>query len=109
MLPPQRKPETRRRPVGRFAAVTGASPARSATRLRVALALFAVVFCGVVAGLFASAGWTLPAALLCLVGATAVVDLAVIGVRSRRGRRRARPSAAPGGAPGHRGNRSHLR
>jgi len=90
MLPPQRQPELPRRP-GRFAARTGAAPARSPLRLRAALALFGLVFCGVVAGLFAAAGWTVPAILLCIVGATAVVDLVVIGRRARQ-RRRGRPS-----------------
>jgi hypothetical protein len=87
MLPPQRQPEASRRRAGRFATLTGAAPARGALGLRAVLALFGVVFCGVVAGLFAAGGWPLPAALLCLVGATAVVDLVVIARRARQRRR----------------------
>jgi hypothetical protein len=56
------------------------------------------VFCGVVAGLFAAAGWTVPAILLCIAGATAIVDLAVIAVRARQRRRLRRPEAMGPGA-----------
>ncbi|ADP80487.1 hypothetical protein [Pseudofrankia inefficax] len=92
ILPRQRRPEGARRPAGgRFSGLTGAAPARSALGLRAALALFGLVFCGVVAGLFAAAGWTVPAILLCLAGATAIVDLTVIGLRARRRRRLRRP------------------
>lgn len=90
MLPSQRRPDAPRRSAGRFAALTGAAPARSPLRLRAVLALFAIVFCGVVAGLFASAGWTVPAILLCVVGAFAMANLAVI-VRRMRRERYARP------------------
>jgi hypothetical protein len=50
------------------------------------LALFGLVFCGVMAGIFAVAGWPLPAALLALLAAVAVVDLVVIHRRIRRRR-----------------------
>ncbi|OHV40703.1 hypothetical protein BCD49_08075 [Pseudofrankia sp. EUN1h] len=102
MLPPQRQPDAPRRSVGRFAAFTGAAPARSPLRLRAALALFGLVFCGVAAGLFAAAGWTVPAILLCVVGATAVVDLIVIGRRMRQRRRSLPPGFGQGAAPGNR-------
>jgi hypothetical protein len=94
LLPPQRRPEASRRGISRFDAYTGAAPARPATRLRAGLAVFGLVFCGVAAGLFAVAGWPVPAALLCLVGATAVVDLVVLGTRARRRRRAKRRPAA---------------
>ena len=96
-----------RRGLSRFDAYTGAAPARPATRLRVGLAVFGLVFCGVTAGLFAVAGWPVPAALLCLVGATAVIDLAVLGTRARRRRRaRTRPDAMGPGAVSRRRDRS---
>jgi hypothetical protein len=88
MLPPQRQPEAPRRRGGWFAARTGAAPARSALGLRLALALFGLVFCGVAAGLFAVGGWQVPAALLALAAAIALADLVVIGVRLRQRRRR---------------------
>lgn len=87
ILPRQRRPEGAR-VGGRFSSLTGAPPARSALGLRAALAVFGLIFCGVVAGLFAAAGWTVPAILLCLAGATAIVDLIVLGLRARRRRLR---------------------
>ncbi|ONH31487.1 hypothetical protein BL253_08985 [Pseudofrankia asymbiotica] len=102
MLPPQRQPDAPRRSAGRFSAFTGAAPARSPMRLRAALALFGLVFCGVAAGLFAAAGWTVPAILLCVVGATALVDLAVICRRMRRHRRSRPPGFGPAAQPGNR-------
>jgi hypothetical protein len=106
ILPRQRRPEGARRPAGgRFAALTGAAPAQSAVGLRAALAVFGLVFCGVVAGLFAAAGWTVPAVLLCVVGATAVADLAVLRARRRR-RRPRRPEAMGPGAVQRARNRS---
>lgn len=107
ILPRQRRPERARRPVGsRFSALTGAPPARSALGLRTALAAFGLVFCGVVAGLFAAAGWIVPAILLCIAGATAAVDLAVIGVRARQRRRLRRPDGMSPGAAVRPGRRS---
>jgi len=55
--------------------------------------VFGLVFCGIVAGLFAAAGWTVPAILLCIAGTTAIFDLTVIGLRARRRRRLHRPDA----------------
>lgn len=91
MLPPQRRPQAPRRG-GRFATLTGAAPARSALRLRLALALFGLVFCGVAAGLFAVAGWPVPAGLLAFAGLTALIDLGVIAARMRQRRRLERPA-----------------
>jgi hypothetical protein len=64
----------------------GGPPARSALGLRRVLALFGLVFCGIMAGIFAVAGWPLPAALLALLAAVAIVDLVVIQRRIRRRR-----------------------
>ncbi len=56
----------------------GVPPARSALGLRRVLALFGMVFCGVMAGVFAVAGWPLPSALLALLAVVAIIDLVVI-------------------------------
>jgi hypothetical protein len=64
---------------------SGAPPARSAVGLRRVLALFGLVFCAVMAGIFAAADWPVPAALLALLAAAALVDLFVIQRRIRRG------------------------
>jgi Family of unknown function (DUF6343) len=64
----------------------GGPPARSALGLRRVLAVFGLVFCGVMAGILAVAGWPLPAALLALLAAIAIVDLIVIQRRIRRRR-----------------------
>ncbi|WP_235497955.1 MULTISPECIES: DUF6343 family protein [unclassified Frankia] len=70
---------------------TGAPPAASALGLRRALALFGVVFCGVVSGLFAVADHTAPAVALMVIGATALIDLIVIHRRMVTQRRSGSP------------------
>ena len=69
------------------AGFAGARPARSALTLRLALAIFGLVFC-----LLAGLGWlmvdelpTWPAVLLFIAAAIAVVDIVVIVRRKARG------------------------
>lgn len=62
----------------------GFPPARSALRLRRALAVFGLLFCGVTAGLFAANGVVAAAVLLAVLAAVAVVDLVVVQRRIRR-------------------------
>lgn len=66
---------------------TGAAPAASALGLRRALAVFGLVFCGVFSGLLAVAGRTVPAVVLGIIAATALVDLVVIHRRAGAARR----------------------
>ena len=64
----------------------GAAPARSALTLRLALAVFGAVVCGVGATLFVTVvGAPVMAAALALLGLVAVVDVAVVTIRKRRG------------------------
>lgn len=70
---------------------TGAAPAASAYELRRALALFGLVFCGVVGGLFVIHGHTVMAAVLLAIATTALVDLVVIHRRMAAARRDNRP------------------
>jgi hypothetical protein len=83
----------RRRWWHRFSSGTGGfPPARSALGLRLALATFGLVFCGVTAGLFAVHDHPGAAGLLALLALVAVVDLAVIQWRRRaRARHGSRP------------------
>ncbi|MEJ3746314.1 DUF6343 family protein [Actinomycetes bacterium KLBMP 9797] len=64
--------------------------AYSALNLRLALALFGLVSCGVLAVLTARAGFPVPAAVLAVLAVVALVDLVVITKR-RAARRRAEP------------------
>ncbi len=64
----------------------GYPPARSALGLRLALALFGLLFCAGTGVYFAVQGKPVPAVGLGVVALTAVVDLVVI-VRRMRGRR----------------------
>ncbi|WP_250279704.1 DUF6343 family protein [Frankia sp. Cppng1_Ct_nod] len=64
----------------------GYPPARSALGLRLALALFGLLFCAGTGAYFAVQGKPVPAVGLGVVALTAVVDLVVI-VRRMRGRR----------------------
>lgn len=64
--------------------------ANSALNLRLVLALFGLVSCGVLAVLTARAGFPVPAAMLALFAAVALVDLVVI-MKRRAARRRAEP------------------
>ncbi|WP_055409718.1 DUF6343 family protein [Frankia sp. ACN1ag] len=70
----------------------GAPPARSALGLRLALAVFGLVFCGVTAGLFASREQPAAAGVLALLALVALVDLAVI---QRRLHQRSHPRRPP--------------
>ena len=64
----------------------GAAPARSALTLRLALAMFGVIVCGVGAALFVTAvDAPVMAAAMALLGLIAVVDMAVVTARKRRG------------------------
>jgi uncharacterized membrane protein len=60
----------------------------SALNLRLGLALFGVVFCGVVGFLMLRAGLTVPGWLLIALGVVAAVDAVVVQLR-RRARARA--------------------
>lgn len=62
----------------------------SALNLRLALAAFGLVSCGVLAGLMFALGYWLPGAILAVLAAIAIVDLVVIQLR-RRARRRSDP------------------
>ena len=64
----------------------GAAPARSALSLRLALAIFGVVMCGVGATLFVTiVDAPVMAAVLASLGLVAVLDAAVVTSRKRRG------------------------
>jgi len=63
----------------------GAAPARSALTLRAVLAAFGLVFCAGAAWISFAAGWSLVAWLLVVVAVVALVDLAVVLNRKRRG------------------------
>jgi hypothetical protein len=65
--------------------MTGAPEARSALTLRLVLAAFGLVFCGVGAVLAAIVGITWFAVLLAVFAVVAVVDLVVVGRRKARG------------------------
>ncbi|HKT05638.1 MAG TPA: hypothetical protein VJT31_39500 [Rugosimonospora sp.] len=59
----------------------------SALNLRLVLAAFGLVCCGVLAGLMFALGYWLPGTILAVLGAITIVDLIVIQSR-RRARRR---------------------
>jgi Family of unknown function (DUF6343) len=63
----------------------GAPPARSALTLRAVLATFGLVFCAGAAWFSFAAGWSLLGWVLAVVAVIAVVDLAVVLNRKRRG------------------------
>jgi hypothetical protein len=63
----------------------GAPPARSALTLRAVLAAFGLVFCAGAAWISFAAGWSLSGWVLAVVAVIAVVDLAVVLNRKRRG------------------------
>jgi len=64
----------------------GATPARSALTLRLVLAGFGLVFCGVAGGwLLVAGGPAWLAVALLVLAAVAVVDLVVVARRKRRG------------------------
>ncbi|WP_239333286.1 DUF6343 family protein, partial [Frankia sp. CiP3] len=65
----------------------GFPPARSALGLRLALALFGLLFCVGACAYYAVSDRPLPAAVLALIALTAVADLIVIMRRMRRERR----------------------
>lgn len=65
--------------------IGGAPPARSALTLRLWLAGFGLVFCGVAAGIAAWAGAGVLAAALGVLAAIAVLDLGWVAHRKRRG------------------------
>lgn len=67
------------------AGIGGAPPARSALTLRAVLAAFGLMFCAVAAGLSFAAGLQPLAWALVALAAVALVDLAVIMNRKRRG------------------------
>ena len=67
------------------AGIGGASPARSALTLRAVLAAFGLVFCAGAAWISFAVGWSLWGWLLAVVAVIAVVDLAVVLNRKRRG------------------------
>jgi hypothetical protein len=67
------------------AGIGGASPARSALTLRAVLAAFGLVFGAGAAWISFAAGWSLLGWVLALVAVIAVVDLAVVLNRKRRG------------------------
>ncbi|WP_243407135.1 DUF6343 family protein [Frankia canadensis] len=69
----------------------GFPPARSALGLRVVLATFGLIFCGVCAGLFAVRGQAGAAAVLAVLALVAIVDLLVLGWRLRQRARGAPP------------------
>jgi hypothetical protein len=63
----------------------GAAPARSALTLRAVLATFGLVFCAGAAWFSFAAGWSLVAWLFVAIAVVALVDLAVVLNRKRRG------------------------
>ncbi|WP_322767713.1 DUF6343 family protein, partial [Frankia sp. Cr1] len=65
----------------------GFPPARSALGLRLALALFGLLFCAGACVYYAVSDQPVPAVLLGVIALTAVVDLTVIVRRMRRERR----------------------
>lgn len=67
------------------AGFAGAPPARSALTLRAVLAAFGLVFCGVAAGLSFAAGLRPVGWALAVLAVVALVDLAVVLNRKRRG------------------------
>jgi hypothetical protein len=69
-------------PTGGFA---GAPPARSALTLRAVLATFGLVFCAVAAWLSFAAGLRAVGWALAVLAVIALIDLAVILSRKRRG------------------------
>ncbi len=62
----------------------------SALNLRLVLATFGLITCGVLSGLMFAARYWVPASILAVLAVTALVDLIVIQIR-RRARRRADP------------------
>lgn len=60
-------------------------PVRSALTLRLVLAAFGLVFCGVAAGIAAATGPTWLAVTLAVLAVIAIVDIVVIVNRKRRG------------------------
>jgi hypothetical protein len=67
------------------AGIGGAPPARSALTLRLWLAGFGLVFCGVAAALAALAGARPLAVVLAVLAVIAMVDLGWVAHRKRRG------------------------
>jgi Flp pilus assembly protein TadB len=63
----------------------GAPPAYSALTLRAVLACFGLVFCAVAAALVIVAGFTVLGVVLAVLAAVALVDLAWVIHRKRRG------------------------
>jgi Family of unknown function (DUF6343) len=60
-------------------------PVRSALTLRLVLAAFGLVFCGVAAAISASTGPGWLTAVLVVLAVVAVVDIVVVVTRKRRG------------------------
>lgn len=67
------------------AGIGGASPAYSALTLRAVLAAFGLVFCAVAAALVIMAGLTVLGVALAVFAAIALIDLAWVIHRKRRG------------------------
>jgi hypothetical protein len=67
------------------AGIGGAPPARSALTLRLVLAAFGLVFCGVTAVIAARADLTVLAVLLGVLAVIALIDLIVVARRKARG------------------------
>jgi hypothetical protein len=67
------------------AGMGGAPPARSALTLRLWLAGFGLVFCGIAAVIAALAGVAAFAVVLAVLAAVAAVDLGWVAYRKRRG------------------------
>jgi hypothetical protein len=67
------------------AGIGGAPPARSALTLRAVLAAFGLIFCGVAAWLSFAAGRRPVGWALAVLAVVALVDLAVVLNRKRRG------------------------
>jgi Family of unknown function (DUF6343) len=67
------------------AGIGGAPPARSALTLRLVLAAFGLVFCGVTAVIAARADLPVLAVLLGVLAVIALIDLIVVARRKARG------------------------